>query len=95
MKYSEKVLIEPVKEKTGRTSTANQHHRDNVNAAQGPGHGNTGTPAKRSSFKSAKAEREPVAASIMAAYGARTPADHVETRLEPIRSTVKPKKFAR
>jgi len=95
MKYSEKVLIEPIKEKTGRTATANKYAVADVNVKQGPGTGNTGTPSKRSAFQSAKAEREPLADSIMAAYGARTPKDHVDPKLEPIRSNVKPKKFSR
>lgn len=96
MKYSREVKIEKIKETAGISSTKNPHSVSNVNQAQGPRTGNQGlTGAKRSEFKSAKAEREPLAATIMAAYGARTPDDHVNPKLEPIRSDVKPKKFSR
>lgn len=96
MKYSGKVMIEKVTEKTGvRTATKNPHARDNVNVAQGPRTGNATRGEKRSEFKSAKAEREPLAATIMNAYGARAQKDYVDPKLEPIRSDVKPKKFSR
>ena len=88
MKYSGKVLIEKVKEKTGRTSVANMHAVSNVNVAQGPRTGNHGTPAKRSDFQDAKAARAPLAAVIEHAYGLRAPRDHVEAKLESIRSDV-------
>jgi len=61
----------------------------------GPRTGNKGTPEKRSDFVDAKAERVPLADSILSAYGARAQRDHVDPVEEPIRSTVKPKKFSR
>ena len=73
----------------------NQYHRDNVNVAMGPRTGNRGTPSKRSDFVSAKAERAPVADSILAAYGDRAQRDYIDPVTEPIRAVVKPKRFSR
>jgi hypothetical protein len=88
MKYSGKVLIEKVKEKSGRTSVANPHAVTNVNVGMGPRTGNHGTPAKRGEFMDAKEARQPLATAINDAYGRRTPGDYVDSKLEPIRSNV-------
>ena len=61
-----KVLI--AKDSAASWGTKNPHAVDNVNVAQGPRSGNHGTPAKRGEFKSAKADREPLAAMIQEAY---------------------------
>ena len=82
-------------EKATAWSCENQYHKDNVNVAMGPRDGNRGTPSKRSDFVAAKAEREPLAASILNAYGARAQDDYVNPKLESIRSDVKPRKFSR
>lgn len=66
-----KVLIEAVKEKTGRTSVANPYAKSNVNVAQGPRTGNEPSSAKRSAFKAAKEERAPLATMIEDAYAKR------------------------
>ena len=72
MKYSGKVMIEKVTEKTGvRTATRNPHARDNVNVAQGPRTGNEPSSTKRSAFKAAKEERAPLATMIEDAYAKR------------------------
>ena len=83
MKYSGKVLINEEKH-PGSKSTRNMNGVDNVNQKSGPRVGNMGTPGKRTDFTAAKAEREPLAATIMAAYGKRAPEDHVNPKLEPI-----------
>lgn len=72
-------------------TTKNPYTKSNVNVAQGPRTGNNPSVEKRGEFKSAKAEREPLAASIMKAYGARAQQDKVDSKLEPIRSNVKAK----
>jgi hypothetical protein len=90
-----KSTVKIVKETASTWTSTNQYHRDNVNVAMGPRTGNRGTPEKRGDFVAAKAEREPLAATIMAAYGARDPDDYVDSRLESIRSTVKPHRFSR
>jgi hypothetical protein len=82
-------------EKASAWSCDNQYHKDNVNVAMGPRTGNTGTPEKRSDFVSAKAEREPLADSILSAYGERAQRDYVDPRMEGIRPIVKPKRFSR
>ena len=82
-------------EKASAWSCENMYHKDNVNVAMGPRTGNPGTPEKRSDFVAAKAEREPLAATIMAAYGDRAQRDHVDPRMEGIRPVVKPHKFSR
>lgn len=82
-------------EKASDWSCDNQYHKDNVNVAMGPRTGNTGTPEKRSDFVSAKAEREPLADSILSAYGARAQRDYIDPRMEGIRPVVKPHKFSR
>ena len=70
MKYSGKVLrneeINP-----GSKSVKNPHARDNVNVAQGPRTGTDGTMSKRTDFKAAKSEREPLATMIQDAYAKR------------------------
>jgi hypothetical protein len=76
-------------------SVKNHYSKENVNVKQGPRTGNSNPGGKRSAFQDAKAEREPLAREIQAAYGLRTPDDHVEKKLESIRSDVKPRKFAR
>lgn len=86
MKYSGKVLI--AKESASAWSTKNPHAVDNVNQSQGPRTGNHGTPAKRGEFMDAKEARQPLATVINQAYGARAPKDHVEAKLESIRSDV-------
>lgn len=76
-------------------SVKNHYNKENVNVKQGPRTGNSNPGGKRSAFKDAKAEREPLAREIEKAYGLRTPDDHVSKKLEPIESNVKPRKFAR
>ena len=76
-------------------NTRNPHAVDNVNVKQGPRTGNPGTASKRSDFVAAKAERAPVADSILAAYGDRAQRDYVDPRMEGIRPVVKPKRFSR
>ena len=71
MKYGREVKIEKIKEGSGRVSTKNPHARDNVNVAQGPRTGNNESTEKRSTFKAAKAEREPLATMIQDAYARR------------------------
>jgi hypothetical protein len=93
-RYSQKVLIDE-QSSPGMKTTRNPHSVDNVNVSQGPRTGNVGEPAKRAEFKSAKAEREPLAAVITGAFGRRTPADHINPKLEGVMSDVAPKKFAR
>ena len=90
-----KSTVKIAKETASAWSSENQYHVDNVNVAQGPRTGNPGMPAKRADFISAKAERAPVADVIARAYGARTPDDYIDDKLEGIRPVVKPKKFAR
>ena len=63
----------------------------NVNQKSGPRTGNAGTASKRSEFKDNKAEREPLAKTIMSAYGARAAGDKVEKKLEGISSDTKAK----
>jgi hypothetical protein len=76
--------------------TKNKYSRTNVNVGQGPRTGNSGAhDGKRGAFKAAKAEREPLARSIMKAFGDRAQDDKVNSKLEGIDSDVKPKKFKR
>ena len=82
-------------EKATAWSCENQYHKDNVNVAMGPRTGNRGTPVKRSDFVDAKAERVPLADSILSAYGERAQRDYIDPKLESIRSDVKPTKFSR
>ena len=51
--------------------TRNPHAVDNVNVKQGPRTGNNEETGKRSKFKEAKAEREPLATMIQDAYAKR------------------------
>ena len=91
-----KSTVKIAKETASSWSSENQYHKDNVNVAMGPRTGNQGlTPAKRSDFIAAKAEREPIADVIAAAYGARAQADFVDPKAEGIRPVVKPKRFSR
>lgn len=95
MKYSEKVLIEKVKEKSGRTSTANPNRVADVNAKTGPRTGNASArPGKRGTFIDAKDAKAPVADAIVRAYGARSQEDYVSKKLEPIASNTRGKKFS-
>jgi len=87
--------VKIAKETASSWSSENQYHVNNVNVAQGPRTGNDGTPSKRSDFVSNKAEREPIADVIVNAYGARAGRNFVDPVEEPIRSTVKPKRFSR
>jgi hypothetical protein len=75
----------------------NPYTKTNVNVAQGPRTGNTGSKGKRGTFLDNKAERSPVAEVIERAYSARgmDTAETIRPGLESIRSTVKPKKFSR
>jgi len=58
--------------KAKRVSTANAHHRDNVNVAQGPRTGNAGAhDGKRATFIEGKETRAPIAKVIEAAYAQR------------------------
>lgn len=55
-----------------KVSTANPNRKDNVNVAQGPRTGNTGSRAgKRAEFISMKENRAPIADVIVNAYKAR------------------------
>jgi hypothetical protein len=91
MKYSGKVLRDEQKS-PGSKSVKNQYAVSNVNVAQGPRTGNASAhEGKRKEFKSAKEERAPLADMIAKAYGARTPGDKVEKKLEPISSNTKAK----
>ena len=71
MKYGREVKIEKNKEGSGRVSTKNPHAVENVNVAQGPRTGNHESSEKRSTFKAAKAERDPLATMIQDAYAKR------------------------
>jgi hypothetical protein len=72
MRYSGKVMIEKVTEKSGKINPRNPHGRDNVNVAQGPRTGNPGAhEGKRGAFKAAKEERAPLATVIEEAYAKR------------------------
>lgn len=90
-----KGTVRIAKETASSWSPENPYHVDNVNVSMGPRTGNDGTPQKRSDFIQAKAERAPLADSITEAYGARNLPNHVDPRMEGIRSVVKPKKFSR
>lgn len=83
------------KETATAWSCENMYHVTNVNVAQGPRTGNPGMPEKRSDFIANKAERAPVADTILAAYGDRAQKDHVDPGMEGIRPVVKPKRFSR
>jgi hypothetical protein len=74
--------------------TANPYSVKDVNAKQGPTTGNTGDVAKRKSFKAAKESMAPVAKAINKAYGDRAQVDYVDSKLEPVGSTVRGKKFS-
>jgi hypothetical protein len=94
MKTKGKVMIESIKEKTGRTSVANPHAVKDVNQASGPRTGNASAhEGKRATFMSAKAEREPLARVIQDAYGARTQKDYVNPKMEGISPNTPPRKF--
>ena len=101
MKYSGKVMIEKVTEKTGVTSVRNPHHVDNVNVAQGPRTGNSNPGGKRARFMDGKDERSSLADSVNRAYADRSPTTRSHTKitidptLEGVASDVKPKKFSR
>ena len=65
--------------KDSRTENAafarNKYARDNVNVPMGPRTGNAGAhPAKRGNFQDAKAERAPLADTIMKAFAGRAAA---------------------
>lgn len=95
MKYSNKVMIEAVKEKTGRTVTANPHRADNVNQSQGPRTGNAAArEGKRATFKAEKEAKAPVAEAIARAFGARSQDDYVNKKLEPVASNTRGRKFS-
>lgn len=91
MKYSEKVRIETVKESAGIRSTRNPHAVDNVNQSQGPRTGNQGLSGKRGEFMDAKEARQPLADTILKAFGARDQKDFVDPKLEPISSNTRAK----
>jgi hypothetical protein len=90
-----KSTVKIAKETASAWSCENKYHVTNVNVSMGPRTGNHGTPEKRSDFVSAKAEREPLADSILSAYGERAQRDYIDPRMEGIRPVVKPKKFSR
>lgn len=91
MKYSGKVLINE-QANPGSKSTKNMYSVSNVNQKQGPRTGNASAhEGKRTAFKDAKEERAPLADMIVKAYGARTPGDKVEKKLEPISANTKAK----
>jgi len=83
--------------KAKKISTANMHHRDNVNVAQGPRTGNTSAhDGKRGTFMSAKEERAPLADVIANAYGERQRADYAGKDFKndgSIMPNVPPKRF--
>jgi hypothetical protein len=56
----------------------NPHHVESVNVAMGPRVGNKGLDGKRAKFLDAKASREPLAESILNAYGERQREDYSE-----------------
>jgi hypothetical protein len=91
MKYSGKVLRDE-QASPGSKSTKNQYAVSNVNQKQGPRMGNASAhEGKRTAFTAAKEERAPLADMIAKAYGARTPDDKVEKKLEPISANTKAK----
>ena len=90
-----KSTVKISKETASAWSSENPYHVTNVNVGMGPRTGNPGTASKRSDFISAKAERAPIADTILNAYGARNIPDHVDPREEGIRPVVKPRKFSR
>jgi hypothetical protein len=59
--------------------TRNPHARDNVNVKQGPRTGNEPGSAKRAEFKAAKAERAPLADTILRAFEVRGKMTNDET----------------
>jgi hypothetical protein len=69
--------------------------RKAINQKSGPRTGCSNPGDKRAEFKSAKAERAPLASMIQNAYKARTAGDYVDPRYESIESTVPPRKFKR
>jgi len=92
MKYSGKVMIEKVTEKSSvRVDPRNPHSRDNVNVAQGPRSGNNPAMGKRSEFKDAKEARQPLADTILKAFAARDQKDYVDSKLEPVSSNTRAK----
>ena len=73
--------------------TKNPYSKSNVNVAQGPRTGNDGAhKGKRAAFKDEKADREPVAKAIMAAYAGREEdedkGEHISKREGAIRPEV-------
>lgn len=70
----------------GMKSTRNPHAVDNVNVAQGPRMGNNPKMEKRQDFVDAKQARQPLADTIARAYGARSPKDKIDPKLEGIHS---------
>jgi len=65
------------------------------NFGLGPRTGNSSRAGKRQAFQAGKDERNSLADSINAAYAARNTTVEVNSKLESVKDTVKPKKFSR
>jgi hypothetical protein len=87
--------VKIAKETTSKWTPRNQHGVDNVNQSMGPREGNKSQGTKRADFQTGKEERNTLADTINAAYGARAQRDSIDERMEGIRPVVKPHKFAR
>jgi hypothetical protein len=87
--------VKIAKETATKWTPRNQHAVDNVNKPMGPRLGNPSTGTKRADFQTGKEERNTLADTINAAYGARAQRDSVDEKMEGIRPVVKPKKFVR
>jgi len=93
MSQKGRVLINEEKN-PGSKTTKNPYAVSNVNQPQGPRTGNAGAHAgKRSAFTAAKAEREPLATMIEAAYTMRgtRDKDEINPGLEGIHADTKVK----
>ena len=87
--------VKIAKETASSWSCENMYHADNVNKPMGPREGNKSAGTKRADFQAGKAERNDLADTITAAYGARAQRDSVDKKAEGIRPVVKPQRFAR
>ena len=87
--------VKIAKETASSWTPRNAHAVDNVNQSMGPRTGNPSTGTKRADFQTGKEERNTLADTITAAYGARAQRDSIDEKMEGIRPVVKPRKFAR
>ena len=87
--------VKIAKETASSWTPRNKHAVDNVNQPMGPRTGNKSQGTKRADFQAGKEERNSLADTITAAYGARASEDYVSPKATGIRPNVKPQKFAR